>query len=96
MKTSDAPFREMESSHAEKIRQILARHGRLAVPVDQLAENADLYKAGLTSLATVGLMLALEDQFEVEFADNMLSRQTFSSITSIARTIDMLVGKTRK
>lgn len=74
----------------EKIRGILLQHGRLSVPVDQIADDGDLYKAGLTSLATVGLMLALEDQFNVEFPDSLLSRKTFSSIDAILEAIAQL------
>lgn len=83
----------MDSLHAEKIRRILAQHGRLSVPADQLADHSDLYQAGLTSLATVGLMLALEDQFNIEFTDNMLGRQTFASIGSIAQAVQKLVAR---
>lgn len=83
----------MESNYAAKIRDILAQHGRLAVPAGELAEAADLYKAGLTSLATVGLMLALEEQFGIEFTDGMLGRQTFGSIGAIAQAVDKLVPK---
>ena len=74
----------------EKIRGILTQHGRLSVAVDQLANDEDLYKAGLTSLATVGLMLALEDQFNVEFPDRLLSRKTFGSIDSILEAVEQL------
>ena len=74
------------------IREILARHGRLAVDVNQLHEDGDLYQAGLTSLATVGVMLALEDHFHIEFPDSALGRKTFSSIASIAEVIAELVG----
>lgn len=77
----------------EKIRGILSQHGRLSVSVDQLTNDGDLYKAGLTSLATVGLMLALEDQFNIEFPDNMLSRKTFGSIDSILEAVEQLAGK---
>jgi acyl carrier protein len=72
----------------KKIRDILAQHGRLPVDVDTLSNDSDLYNSGLTSLATVGLMLALEDAFEVEFPENMLSRKTFESIESISEAID--------
>jgi acyl carrier protein len=47
--------------------------------------------AGLTSLATVGLMLALEDEFDIEFPDSALSRKTFSSIEAIADTVESLM-----
>jgi acyl carrier protein len=77
----------------ERVREILSQHGRLSVAVDQLANDSDLYRAGLTSLATVGLMLALEDSFEVEFPDSMLNRRTFKSIESLATAIDALRGE---
>ena len=77
----------------EKVRAILSRHGRLSVAVDQLSDESDLYDAGLTSLATVGLMLALEDEFEIEFPDSMLSRKTFGSIDSLVAAVAEL--KTR-
>jgi acyl carrier protein len=74
----------------EAIRDILSKHGRLYTPVDQLTNESDLYKAGLTSLATVGLMLALEDHFDVEFPDSLLSRKTFGSIESINNAVEQL------
>lgn len=69
------------------IRQVLAQHGRLTVDVQTLDEDFDLYGAGLTSLATVGIMLALEDRFEIEFPESMLSRGTFRSVSSIAEAV---------
>jgi acyl carrier protein len=73
-----------------QVREILARHGRLSVSTDQLDDASDLHSAGLTSLATVGLMLALEECFDIEFPDALLSRRTFSSIDSLAAAVDSL------
>lgn len=75
----------------DKVREILSAHGRLTTPVDSLQNDSDLYQAGLTSLATVGLMLALEDEFDLEFPDSVLSRKTFGSINSISETIEDLL-----
>ena len=74
----------------EKIKRILTQHGRLSTEVDLLEHDSDLYNAGLTSLATVGLMLALEEEFDIEFPDSMLSRKTFSSIEAISDAIEEL------
>lgn len=74
----------------EKIREIVAQHGRLPVGVETLSDDSDLYNAGLTSLATVGLMLALEDTFDIEFPENLLSRKTFESIESISEAVEEL------
>lgn len=72
------------------IRKILDQHGRLSTATEELHADSDLYNAGLTSLATVGLMLALEDEFDIEFPDSMLSRKTFSSIETILESVDEL------
>jgi acyl carrier protein len=71
----------------EAIRSILRRHGRLAVDAESLSEDSDLYDAGLTSHASVNLMLALEQHFDVEFPERMLRRRTFESIRSISAAI---------
>ena len=73
------------------IREIIAQHGRLSVDVRNLPDDSDLYHAGLTSLATVNLMLALENHFDIEFPDSMLSRKTFASLESIAEAVAELV-----
>jgi acyl carrier protein len=69
------------------IRDIVAEHGRLGTDVHSLAEDSDLYRAGLTSLATVSVMLAIEDRFDIEFPNSMLSRKTFSSLEAIADAV---------
>ena len=67
----------------EQIRAVLREHGRLSRPVDQLSDGDDLYQAGMTSHASVNVMLALEGAFDIEFADHMLKRSVFSSVASI-------------
>lgn len=74
----------------EQIRRVIRDHVRLPVDVDTLDDGADLYQAGMTSHASVGLMLALEDAFDVEFPDAMLTRGVFQSISSIANALGQL------
>ena len=56
----------------------------LQADIDGLADDADLYAAGLNSHATVNLMLALEEAFDVELPDRLLRRRTFSSVDAMA------------
>jgi acyl carrier protein len=74
------------------IRSILREHGRLAGDVSTLSDESDLFQAGLTSHASVNLMLALEEHFEVEFPERMLHRRTFASIAAIRSCLNELVG----
>ncbi len=68
----------------ERIRQVLADAGRLAIPVETIGDTDDLYAAGLSSHASVSVMLGLEDDFDVEFPDAMLTRAVFASIDAMA------------
>lgn len=72
------------------IRQTLAQCGQLAVDVTSLYDTDDLYDAGLTSLNTVNLMLAVEDLFDCEFPEEMLARETFQSIRAIAEAVRII------
>ena len=74
----------------DEIRKILKEHGRLPVDVDDLRDDADLFQAGMTSHASVNVMLALEDAFDLEFPDHMLKRSVFESIASIRAALDEL------
>ena len=65
------------------IRWALDQHARLSVPASTLDGTSDLHAAGLTSFATVQLMLALEEKFEVEFPGRMLNRKSWASIQAI-------------
>lgn len=83
---------EQTVGNESKIRAILKEHGRLAKDVDTLDDNADLYQAGMTSHASVNVMLALEGEFDVEFPDEMLKRSSFESIAAIASVVDSLTA----
>ena len=74
------------------IREILREHGRLAVDVAALTDDSNLYEAGLTSHASVSLMLALEERFDIEFPERMLRRGAFASIAAIRTGLEELIG----
>ena len=71
----------------EKIRNVIASAAKLSVPAASIVDTDNLHALGLTSLTTVSLMLALEDAFDVEFPDSLLSAQTFASVGSIAAAL---------
>jgi len=77
-----------------EIRQVLQDHGRLPVPMDSLSSQQDLYQAGMTSHASVNVMLALEDHFDIEFPDSMLKRSVFESVEAISRALSELQAAT--
>jgi acyl carrier protein len=76
-----------------EIREILKDHARLPVDVDELPIDSDLYQCGMTSHASINVMLALENAFDVEFPDHLLKRSVFASIASIEAALDEIVAK---
>ncbi len=50
----------------------------------RIGAETDLFDAGMTSHASVKLMLALEDEFDLEFPDEMLQREFFSTVGRIS------------
>ncbi|MGO9964694.1 MAG: acyl carrier protein [Acidimicrobiales bacterium] len=78
----------------EEIRRVLDQHARLVVDVADLDDDDDLFRLGMTSHASVTVMLALEDEFGIEFPEHMLRRRTFESIASIRQSINELLKTT--
>lgn len=79
-----------DETTTSRIRQVLRENARLPVDVDALGADDDLFQAGMSSHASVNVMLGLEDAFDVEFPDHMLKRSVFASISGIAGAIDEL------
>ncbi len=67
----------------ERIRAVIGEYAKLSSDVAALGDEDDLYTAGMTSHASVNLMLALENEFDIEFPDRMLRRSVFESVASI-------------
>ena len=82
----------MSASNSDRIRAVLARHGKLAQDANTLPEDADLYQAGMTSHASVNVMLALEGEFDIEFPDHLLTRAVFGSVGAIRAAVEELQG----
>jgi acyl carrier protein len=76
----------------ERVRSVLDAHGRLGTPVDQLGSDDDLFRCGLTSHASINVMLGLEDEFDVEFPERLLRKATFATIGAMVAAVEELVG----
>ena len=78
----------MTSRLAEIVRQVMPEKSTLT----SIASDADLYDAGLTSMAMVKLMLAVEVEFDVSIPDEDLHPDNFRSIAAV----EALVGRLRQ
>ena len=66
---------------------VLDEHARLPIGASSLEPDADLFNAGMSSHASVSVMLALEDRFDFEFPDQMLTRNVFATIGAISAAV---------
>jgi phosphopantetheine--protein transferase-like protein len=73
-----------------RIQEILREFGQLSVDPADIDQSDDLFDAGMTSHASVNVMLALEEAFEVEFPEALLRKQTFESVSAIAAALSTL------
>jgi acyl carrier protein len=90
-RTTEEAFRM--ATRQQQIREILAENGRLAVSVDNLDDHADLFAAGLDSLAIVNVLMRLEDEFDIELPDEMLQRRSFANIATIDSVVERLTAQ---
>jgi acyl carrier protein len=74
----------------DQIRKVLQAHARLTRDALTLDVEDDLYQAGMTSHASVNVMLALEAELDIEFPDHMLKRGVFESIGTMHAAISEL------
>lgn len=70
-----------------EIRWVLNQAAQLPLDAAELDDHADLYLTGLSSQASVEVMLELEDRFEIEFPAHMFKRSVFASIAAIAAAV---------
>lgn len=71
----------------------MAREFAPALPKDaDRARDADLSSAGLTSVAAVKLMLAIEAAFDIAIPDADLTPENFRSIAAIESLVERLRG----
>jgi len=76
----------------DDILSIVAAYGRLSVDVTTLGNEDDLFHKGMTSTASVGVMLALQAHFGFEFPDSMLRRSTFESVSAIQAAVNEMLA----
>jgi acyl carrier protein len=82
----------MSTTIESRIRAVLAQHAKLQADAHSLPAQADLYAAGMSSHASVNVMLGLEGDFDIEFPDHMLTRSVFASVAAIQAAVTELTS----
>lgn len=69
---------------------VLATIAEVNPKITNLDANADLREAGIDSLCTVALVVALEARFRITFSSETLTEENFQTPACIAATIKHL------
>lgn len=74
----------------QKIESIVRPHLKFLDAGAMLPPDANLGQAGLDSMASIDLILDLEDELGVSIPDDLLTENSFASITNICELIESL------
>lgn len=77
----------------DRIRTIVGSMNLLPVPVDGLSDQDNLFDAGMTSFGSVQLMLAIEDEFDIEFPNSLLTRKTFATLDGLVSAVEQITAQ---
>jgi acyl carrier protein len=81
-----------ESAIEAQVRSILRDHSGLEEAAMSVDVHESLWQRGMTSLASVDVMVALESTFGFEFPDSYLRHATFGTIFNIVGCVSVLIG----
>lgn len=76
-----------------RVQQVIANYAELGANAITISPDEDLFAQGMSSRASVGVMLGLESEFDIEFPDAMLRRDVFESISSISNAVSILLSE---
>jgi D-alanine--poly(phosphoribitol) ligase subunit 2 len=77
----------------DRVRTIVGSLNLLPVPLEGLSDEDNLFDAGMTSFGSVQLMLAVEEEFDIEFPNSLLTRKTFATLGGLVSAVDQLVSQ---
>ncbi|MEV0586295.1 phosphopantetheine-binding protein [Nonomuraea sp. NPDC050310] len=77
-----------QDSVAEAVQQLVDKHLNLTAHGYGFGADDDLWELGMTSLSCMGLMLTLEDTFQVELPEEALKEDTFRTVATITAAIE--------
>jgi acyl carrier protein len=76
-----------QPSVEDTVRRLVTEQLNLNGSGHDLPLDEDLWRLGLTSLTCLGLMLSVEDTFEIELPEGALQDSTFRSINAISAAV---------
>lgn len=85
--------KNLDQDTVTRIKKIIVEFAEVQCDMATLGTDDNLFNIGMSSRASVNLMIGLESEFDIEFPDDMLRKEVFESVRAIASTIDLLTEK---
>jgi acyl carrier protein len=85
-----------QPSVMDTIRRIIEQQLNFAVHGYEFGPDDDLWDMGMTSLTCLGLMLNIEDTFDIELPEESLKESTFRSVNTITAAIERVRNGTHE
>lgn len=76
-----------------EVRSVVLAHAELPADRAGISDDDDLWLAGMDSLSSVAVMVAVEESFDIEFPDEYLTREVFGSVAAIAAAVREIAGQ---
>lgn len=77
----------------DRVRTTVGSMNLLPVPLDGLSDDDNLFDAGMTSFGSVQLMMAIEEEFDIEFPNSLLTRKTFATLGGLTSAVEQIVAE---
>ena len=71
---------------------LVERNTGIIVGTGTLTVDSDLYAAGMSSFASVDVMISVEEAFDIEFPQALIQRDTFATVRAIAQAVEQIRG----
>jgi acyl carrier protein len=81
----------MQNNIVERVKNVIIKYAEIPEDITSLDENESLFVKGMSSRASVAVMIGLESEFDIEFPDEMLRREVFESTYSISKAVESLL-----
>ncbi len=75
----------------DQIRDLIVDNSSLSAS-DVSDASADLFAAGLSSLDCVRILLAVEDELELELPEELINRELFTTVANLAAAVKEILG----
>lgn len=83
---------EQNAAVEERIRKVVSRQTPIGSAADTVNALQNLWELGIDSLASVRMMIGIEEEFGIQFPESLLTRSTFENIASIAGAVRGLLS----